>query len=290
MADACPPIDRRRCRTADEESPGTATACVTPLARATGMCSLAGMDRAGGDELRVEAADLVDVVGALAPWPDFGQAELGDGIEEAGIHVQALSVDALGARRRRYAGADGRDAAVAHDDRARFDDRAGERDDPRALDGVGLRRRLRGHAGGRDRPMRTMAVGQASARGVDRLERRVGARPCSWRRSSRHTLRRGRRSSSGSRGRRRDARSGPPGGRRSRLLQSSSSSVFRSASSDGARLQVLLAIEVDLAVDQRQLRRPRRRSADACRRRRGRHPCRPRSSRPACRSAAAWPG
>ena len=42
MADACPAIVVPAEPDVGEESPGNTPACVTPFARATGMCSLAG--------------------------------------------------------------------------------------------------------------------------------------------------------------------------------------------------------------------------------------------------------
>ena len=66
----------------------------------------------------------------------FGVAE----IDETRVDGQTLAVDDVGVRRRLDRWADGLDYAAAHDERARFEGRAGGGDDPRATNGIDVRR------------------------------------------------------------------------------------------------------------------------------------------------------
>ncbi len=59
----------------------------------------------------------------------FGDAEVGVGVDEAGIGDQSRPVDAFGLRRDTDVRPDGGDSTIDHDDRARLDRRTGPRDD-----------------------------------------------------------------------------------------------------------------------------------------------------------------
>ena len=115
------------------------------------------MHRGGGIHLRVEGADLGDVVGR-ADGADLGQPELAHRIEEAGRHLEARAVDHLRTRGDRRRRADRQDLAVGDDHRAVVDDRARDGHDAGALDRVRPRRAL--GAGGRARGQREQRRGR----------------------------------------------------------------------------------------------------------------------------------
>ncbi len=69
---------------------GTARTSVIPEARVTGMCSLEGEDRRRRDYVRVVGAGLGGIDGGVY-GADFAEAHLRDGIEEAGINLQAFA-------------------------------------------------------------------------------------------------------------------------------------------------------------------------------------------------------
>ena len=103
-----------------------------------------GRDSRRRDHVRVVGARFGGIDGGVYRG-NFAEAHLRDGIEEAGINLQALGVDDLRACGNFHVCADGGDFAVANDQRAILDGRAGQREDfcVRESDG-GRRLRLRG--------------------------------------------------------------------------------------------------------------------------------------------------
>ena len=90
----------------------------------------------GGDDVGIERSRFRRIDGGV-DRADFAQAHLRDGIEQAGIDLQALAVDHLGAYGDFDGGSDIGDFAVLNHDRAIVDRGSGESENLRMGDGVG---------------------------------------------------------------------------------------------------------------------------------------------------------